>query len=130
MPASNGRSLEPTAQAFLSGATVKAQPITQIEGLDMGGDGILTLKPLIVGKEVMYIEAFKQKGMVDAVHNHPDHESLGYLVKGRLRLVIGGEEFIAEAGDSWVHGRGVPHYSEALEDSIQLEVKTPPCKTW
>ena len=46
------------------------------------------------------------------------------------RLVIGGKEFIAEAGDAWMHPRGVPHFSEALEDCIQVEVKSPPRKTW
>lgn len=45
-------------------------------------------------------------------------------------LVIGGKEFIAEAGDAWIHPRGVPHFSEALEDCIQVEVKSPPRKTW
>jgi quercetin dioxygenase-like cupin family protein len=47
-----------------------------------------------------------------------------------MRLVIGGEEFIAEPGDAWLHPRGVPHFSEALEDCIQVEVKSPPRKTW
>jgi quercetin dioxygenase-like cupin family protein len=47
-----------------------------------------------------------------------------------MRLVIGGEAFIAEAGDCWIHPRGVPHFSEALEDCIQIEVKSPPRKTW
>ena len=71
-----------------------------------------------------------EKGLIDPVHKHMDHETVAYLIKGRLRLVIGGEEFIAEAGTSWIHPRGVEHFSEALEDCEQLEIKSPPRKTW
>ena len=45
-------------------------------------------------------------------------------------LLIGGKEFIAEPGTSWIHPRGVEHFSEALEDCEQLEIKSPPRKTW
>ena len=45
-------------------------------------------------------------------------------------FTIDGQEFIAEPGDAWIHPRGVPHYSEALEDCVQVEVKSPPRKTW
>ena len=38
-----------------------------------------------------------------------------------VRLVIGGEEFIAEPGTSWIHPRGVPHFSEALEDCDDIQ---------
>ena len=44
-------------------------------------------------------------------------------------MLIAGREFIAGPGDSWVHPRGVPHYSEALEDCVQIEVKSPPIRT-
>ena len=47
-----------------------------------------------------------------------------------MRVVIEGEEFIAEPGATWVHRPGVRHYHEALEDSVQIEVKSPPTKTW
>jgi hypothetical protein len=29
-----------------------------------------------------------------------------------------------------MHPQGVPHYTEALEDCCQIEVKAPACKTW
>ena len=52
--------------------------------------------------------------------------SSGFVFKG----ADAGREFIAGPGDSWVHPRGVPHYSEALEDCVQIEVKSPPIRTW
>jgi quercetin dioxygenase-like cupin family protein len=120
----------PATAVFYPASGAEERQITSIEGGQMEGTGILTLTPLVVGDEIMYIQAFKQKGMIDPEHIHPDHESLGYLASGKLRLVIDGEEFIANPGDTWLHRRGVPHYSEALEDSVQIEVKSPPTKTW
>lgn len=44
-------------------------------------------------------------------------------------MLIAGREFIAGPGDSWVHPRGVPHYSDALKDCVQIEVESPPIRT-
>lgn len=123
------RMLAPSGVFFRSGASVPDQHITSVEGV-AEEPGRLTIKPLLVGDEMLFLQAFKGKGMIDPIHQHDDHESIAYLVKGRMRLVIGGKEFIAEAGDAWMHPRGVPHFSEALEDCIQVEVKSPPRKTW
>lgn len=114
---------------FRRGASVPDLVITQVEGV-REEPGKLTLKPLLTGDDMVFLQAFKAKGMKDPTHQHDDHESIGYLVSGRMRLVVGGEEFIAEPGDAWLHPRGVPHFSEALEDCIQVEVKSPPRKTW
>ncbi|MFN0161575.1 MAG: cupin domain-containing protein [Burkholderiales bacterium] len=128
-PVDNERALKPSGVFFRRGASVPDQMITAIEGV-VEEPGKLTIKPLLVGNDMLFLQAFKARGMQDPVHQHDDHESIAYLVSGRMRLVIGGEEFIAEAGDAWMHPRGVPHFSEALEDCIQVEVKSPPRKTW
>lgn len=128
-PIDNERALKPSGVYFRRGASVPDLMITAIEGV-VEEPGKLTIKPLLVGNDMLFLQAFKAKGMQDPVHQHDDHESIAYLVSGRMRLVIGGEEFIAEAGDAWMHPRGVPHFSEALEDCIQVEVKSPPRKTW
>lgn len=123
------RHLPPSGVFFRSGASVPDLVITAVEGV-REEPGKLTLKPLLVGQDMVFLQAFKAKGMKDPMHQHDDHESIGYLISGRMRLVIGGQAFIAQAGDAWLHPRGVPHFSEALEDCIQVEVKSPPRKTW
>lgn len=126
-----GRSLPKTATHFVRNADVPAQHVTALEGRPESRDGrSLHIKPLMVGEDMLFMEARRQKGLIDPEHSHPDHESICYLVSGRLRVVIGGEEFIAEPGDTWIHPAGVPHYHEALEDSVQVEIKSPPKKTW
>jgi quercetin dioxygenase-like cupin family protein len=113
---------------FVKGSAAPTERIGAIEGVVE--QGLLTITPLIVGQDMLFLSAFKEKGLHDPLHQHDDHESIGYCAKGRLRLVIGGEESIAGPGDAWYHAPGVPHFSEALEDTIQLEVKSPPMKTW
>ena len=84
----------------------------------------------MVGKDILVMEAHREKGLVDPEHAHDDHESICYLVRGRMRVVIDGKEFIAQPGDVWRHRPGVSHYHETLEDSLQIEIKSPARKTW
>lgn len=72
----------------------------------------------------------RKKGLIDPLHQHDDHESMAILLPGKLRMVIDGNESILGPGDSWLHPHGVPHYSEAHEDCVQIEIKSPPIRTW
>jgi quercetin dioxygenase-like cupin family protein len=125
---SSERRMQPTGTYFTKARDVRVERITQVE--DVKEDGVLTVKPMMVGADLLFLEAFKGKGLHDPLHRHDDHESIGYCLSGKLRLVIGGQEFVAEPGDVWLHPRGVEHFSEALEDTVQLEIKSPPTKTW
>lgn len=124
------RTLPKTAARFVRNADVSAEAVRALEGMPEGEGGHLSIKPLMVGRDMVFLEAHREKGLIDPEHTHPDHESICYLVRGKVRVVIAGEEFIAEPGDTWIHPAGVPHYHEALEDSVQIEIKSPPKKTW
>lgn len=127
----DARRIPPSPNLFVSNRTVPAETISKLEGQEEGaGDKRLVVKPLIAGQEMLFMEARRPQGLVDPEHAHPDHESICYLVSGRMRVVIEGESFIAEPGDAWVHPPGVKHYHEALEESVQIEIKSPPTKTW
>ncbi|MCS5604115.1 MAG: cupin domain-containing protein [Alphaproteobacteria bacterium] len=122
------RALSPAGADFVSGSGIPIEPVTAIEGAAEAGN--LGIKPLMVGDNVLLMEAHREKGLVDPEHAHNDHESICYLVRGRMRVVIGGKEFIAQPGDVWRHRLGGSHYHEALEDSLQIEIKSPARKTW
>ena len=107
---------------------IPPERLASVEGAKPQGN--IEVRRMMVGNEILMLHVFREKGLIDPVHKHIDHETVAYLIRGRLRLVIGGEEFIAEAGTSWIHPPGVDHFSEALEDCEQLEVKSPPRKTW
>ena len=122
------RALSPTEADFVSGSGIPIEPVMAIEG---GAEvGNLGIKPLMVGDNVLVMEAHRERGLVDPEHAHDDHESICYLVSGRMRVVIDGKEFIAQPGDVWRHQIGVPHFHETLEDSLQIEIKSPARKTW
>ncbi len=122
------RSLPPTEGFFSQLKEIPVERLAAVEGVLPKGR--VEVRRAMVGNEILMLHVFREKGLIDPVHKHMDHETVAYLIKGRLRLVIGGEEFIAEPGSSWIHPRGVEHYSEALEDCEQLEIKSPPRKTW
>jgi len=86
-------------------------------------DGI-ERKTLVHGDETLMTEFRLGQGAVLPRHVHP-HEQTGYLVKGRIRLSIGTEEYEAEAGDSWCNPGGVEHGADILEDSLAIEVFSP-----
>lgn len=122
------RFLEPTEGFFTTLMDISPERLASVEGIKPKGR--VEVRRAMVGNEIVMLHVLREKGLIDPVHKHLDHETVAYLIKGRLRLVIGGEEFIAEAGTSWIHPRGVEHFSEALEDCEQLEIKSPPRKTW
>jgi quercetin dioxygenase-like cupin family protein len=122
------RLMEKSASFFSRRDDLVAERLDEVEGVKEQGH--VEVRKLLVGDEILLLHVYRKKGLIDPVHKHMDHESMGYLISGRLRLVIGGKEFIAEAGTSWVHPPGVDHFSEALEDCEQIEIKSPPRKTW
>jgi quercetin dioxygenase-like cupin family protein len=86
-------------------------------------DGI-ERKTLVHDEKTLMTEFLLRKGAVLPRHSHP-HKQTGYLVKGRIRLLIGTEEYIAQAGDSWCIPGGVEHGADILEDSVAIEVFSP-----
>ena len=127
MGAADPRLLPKSAGFFFPGAAAPVDRITSLEGAPTG---TIAIKPLVVGDGMLMIEMFQEKGVRVPEHVHGDHESIVYLVRGSMKVVIDGQGFIARAGDAWLHPRGVPHWSETLEDCLAIEIKSPPRKTW
>jgi quercetin dioxygenase-like cupin family protein len=113
---------------FATRDSTTPEQMAAVEGVKAQGE--VVVRKLLVGEEILLLHVYRKKGLIDPVHKHIDHESMAYLISGRLRLIIGGKEFIAEPGTAWMHPAGVDHFSEALEDCEQIEIKSPPRKTW
>ena len=122
------RDMKATPYFFCDAYEISQEKILSVEGVEENGD--LNVKVLHVGDEILVLEVFRKKGLIDPIHKHDDHESCGYLIEGKMRVVIGDEEYIAGPGSSWRHPVGVDHFSEALTDCKQIEIKSPPKKTW
>ena len=122
------RIMELTNQLFRSDSDIEEEEVKAVEGAVEQGE--LSLKVLMVTENMIMLRAWRGKGLIDPLHQHDDHESVATLLSGKLKMKIGNEEFIANPGDVWRHPPGVPHFSEALEECVQIEVKSPARKTW
>ena len=75
-------------------------------------------------EQLMLVRHFFAAGWAGARHSHP-HGQLVYVVKGRIRVDIGGKSFDVAVGDSFVVDGGVEHQASALEESEVLDIFTP-----
>jgi len=104
-------------------ADVKAMTVSAVEGKPTYG-GELLVKPLIKGDEMTFLEIRYAAGVGSPLHTHT-HESIAYVVKGKVKSTVDGEEFIMGPGDVCRHPAGVLHGLEALEESLVVEIKSP-----
>jgi quercetin dioxygenase-like cupin family protein len=84
----------------------------------------IRMKTLVHGDRTLMAEFRLEQGAVLPRHKHP-HEQTGYLVSGRIELVIGGEMHEVSAGDSWCIPGDVEHSAIARENSVAIEVFSP-----
>lgn len=87
---------------------------------------------LIAAERMMIAQIFLRKG--DDVPRHSHHnEQITYVLSGKLRMLLGehGErEFIVAAGEVLVIPPNVPHAAVALEDTLDVDVFSPPREDW
>lgn len=79
---------------------------------------------VIGGQNAMLALYTLRKGCQVPPHAHP-HEQMSYVLRGRLRFVAGGEEFIVGAGEVLHLPPNVAHQAEALESTLDLDVFSP-----
>ena len=95
----------------------------EIAGHTVKGHGSGEL--LVRGAGTMLVRLRVAKGFDQDGHLHDGHESIGYVVSGRLEMSVGDDTRILEAGSTWYHPKGVRHTCRALEDSEMLEFHAP-----
>jgi quercetin dioxygenase-like cupin family protein len=105
--------------------------IKQIQrgGKEVGGviiQGRSLLKLMMTGKHIQLKELHLKKGFYHPNHNHPGEESIGYVIKGHLKMAIADQDYDLRDGDSWYHPDGVFHWTRAIEDTYAVEVHSPP----
>lgn len=109
------------------GREVQSFAIETVEGLRI--NGLVRAKKLLHGDNALLVEVTIGQGTVTPVHRHL-HESYLYVVSGQVKATVGDEAFVLGPGDAVLHPAGVDHVSEALADSVWIEVKVPAEETW
>ena len=112
---------EDVERLFVPGS--RRDPLPLVPEYSLDEDGVDTVKVLMATPHLIVFEALRAKGAIDRMHMHPDHDSVAYQKRGRVRMTIGGETFVVEGGDTYRHPMGVAHRHEALEESVRIEIK-------
>lgn len=89
-------------------------------------------RKLITGDDVMLAHVFLQKGAVVPRHSH-HNEQFTYILQGALKFWIGEDEseiVIVKAGEVLHLPSNVPHKAEALEDTLDMDIFSPPRQDW
>lgn len=87
---------------------------------------------IVTTDRMMIAQIFLKKGAVVPRHHH-ENEQITYVVSGALRFHVGeapGREIVVGAGEVLVLPSNVPHTAEALEDTLDVDVFTPPRQDW
>ena len=87
---------------------------------------------LITGDRMMLAHVYLKKGCVVPKHSH-ENEQFTYILEGALRFWIGedgSEEVVVRAGEVLHIPSNVPHMAEALEDTLDVDIFSPPREDW
>ena len=87
---------------------------------------------LVTGERIMLAHVYLKKGCVVPRHQH-DNEQITYILEGALRFWIGEDEkedVVVRAGEVLHIPSSVWHKAEALEDTLDVDVFSPPRQDW
>jgi quercetin dioxygenase-like cupin family protein len=87
---------------------------------------------VITGERMMLAHVYLKQGSVVPRHSH-DNEQLTYILEGALRFKLGpegSEVIVVRAGEVLVIPSNVLHEAEALEDTLDVDVFSPPRQDW
>ena len=87
---------------------------------------------LITGDRMMLAHVYLKKGCIVPKHSH-ENEQLTYILEGALRFWIGEDqkkEIVVGPGEVLHIPSNVPHKAEALEDTLDVDIFSPPRQDW
>ena len=92
-------------------------------------------RKLFTGERMMLAQVFLEKGAIVPKPSH-ENEQLTWILEGALRFWIGNEgepgyeERVVLAGEVMYIPSNIPHKAEALEDTFDVDVFSPPRQDW
>jgi len=89
-------------------------------------------RKVITGERIMLAHVYLDKGTVVPMHQH-ENEQLTYILEGELKFWIGSEDsepVFVKAGEVLMMPSNVPHKAEAIEDTLDVDIFSPPRQDW
>lgn len=87
---------------------------------------------IVCGEKTMVAHVYLKQGAIVPKHFH-ENEQLTYILKGKLRFWVGeslSESFDVGPGEVLRLPANVPHRAEALEETIDVDIFSPPRQDW
>ena len=84
------------------------------------------------GERAMVAQVFLKKGAIVQTHTH-ESEQITYILEGALKFNLGEdqrEEVVVRAGEVLHIPSNLPHKAEALDDTLDVDVFSPPREDW
>src|SRR5271156_4440604 len=129
-PAKRRPSSKKKARRVVTKGAVKAElkhiPWNSIQLEDLNP---LLKRQFVVGQNVMVARVLLKKGCVVPEHSH-HNEQVTYILEGALKFRIDGRDIVVSAGEVLCIPAHMPHQAEALADTVDLDVFTPPRADW
>jgi quercetin dioxygenase-like cupin family protein len=86
-------------------------------------------REMLYGDKLMLARVFMKKGAHVPKHQH-HNEQVTYILEGALKFAIDGKEIVVKAGEVLCIPSNMPHEAWAEEDTLDLDVFTPPREDW
>jgi quercetin dioxygenase-like cupin family protein len=89
----------------------------------------LLQRQFVVGRDIMVARVLLKQGCIVPEHSHIN-EQVTYILDGALKFWIDGKEIVVNAGEVLTIPPNMPHKAEALVDTVDLDVFSPPRADW
>jgi quercetin dioxygenase-like cupin family protein len=87
---------------------------------------------LVTGERMMLAHVYLRQGCLVPMHRH-ENEQLTYILDGALEFKIGDDRartVVVRSGEVLFIPSNVPHEALALEDTLDVDVFSPPRQDW
>ena len=86
-------------------------------------------RKMMNGQNVTVAQVFMKKGAIVPRHSHIN-EQFTYIVSGAMKLIFDDGEVTLRAGEVILIPPNVPHAAEALEETLDMDLFSPPREDW
>lgn len=128
------RTRRPASKVALKATVPGKRPKAELRHIPWSSVEVEALNPLlgrhfVVGQNVMLARVLLKKGCLVPEHSH-HNEQITYVLEGALKFGIDGKEIVVNAGEVLTIPPNMPHWAEALVDTVDLDIFNPPRADW
>lgn len=109
----------------------EVKPLQHVNWEDVPTESLNPLidRQFVVGEHMMVARVLLKKGAIVPLHSH-FNEQVTYVQSGALQFTIDGGQTTVRTGEWLVIPPNLPHSALALEDTVDIDIFTPPRQDW